>query len=294
MPHLRRVYLLPSQLEDDLVADLWQAGTLGAQSSAAPDGRLRLEAWFPLQTLPIQVRTGVELAAEEIVPDADWFVVWREQARPFAVGRTFFLDPREPGEEPAEVPPGRKLLRLPARAAFGTGSHESTALALELLEDADLRGCRVLDVGTGTGVLAFAALLRGARSVVGFDVDPAAPFHAWDNGGLNGFHPLLFAGRLAALRRQPLFDLALVNVVPEQILPEMPELVRLLRPEAEMILSGILGERGRQVLSRLESLGFAERQRREAGEWVAFRVGCAVRTSDAGDGAHSAPYSPCR
>ena len=273
MPHLRRVYLLPCQLEDDLVADLWQAGTLGAQSSALPDGRLRLEAWFPLQTPPVQVGTGVELAAEEIVPDADWFATWREQARPFPVGRTFFVDPREPGEEPAEVPPGRRLLRLPARAAFGTGSHESTALALELLEDAEVRGRRVLDVGTGTGVLAFAALLHGARFVVGFDVDPAAPFHARDNGGLNGLRPLLFAGRLAALRGFPLFDLAVVNVVPEEIFPELKDLVPLLRPGAEVILSGNLAERGGEVLDRLGGLGFIERDRRAAGDWIAFRVG---------------------
>ncbi|HEY7215792.1 MAG TPA: 50S ribosomal protein L11 methyltransferase, partial [Thermoanaerobaculia bacterium] len=203
-----------------MIANLWQAGTLGAQSSAALDGRLRLEAWFPLESPAAEVAAGVELAAEEIVPDADWFAAWREQARPFPVGRTFFVDPREPGEEPAVVPSDRELLRLPARAAFGTGSHESTALALELLEDTDLEGRRALDVGTGTGVLAFAALLRGARSVVGFDVDAAAPFHARDNSGLNGLRPLLFAGGLAALRQRPLFDLALVNVVPEEILPE--------------------------------------------------------------------------
>jgi ribosomal protein L11 methyltransferase len=272
MPHLRRLYLLPPDLEEPTVARLWMAGTLGVQSSTGTDGRLRLEAWFPLDAEPPETLPGVELESEETVPDADWFATWRERAVPFAVGRTLWLDPREP-EERVEAPEGRSLLRLPARAAFGTGSHESTSLALELLEDADLRGRRVLDVGTGTGVLAFAALLFGAASVTGYDVDPASPFHARDNSALNGLHPRLFAGRLAAIRQRPRFDLALVNVVPEQILPEMPGLVRLLRPGGEMILSGILAERGRQVLDRMRGLGFFEAGRREAGDWVAFRVG---------------------
>lgn len=277
MPHLRRFYLLPPDLEDLAVADLWEAGTLGVQSTTAADGRTRLEAWFPLDTGPVEMGPGIEEDGEETVPDSDWFAAWREKARPFPIGKTLFVDPREPDEEPAGVPEGlpegRRLLRLPARAAFGTGSHESTSLALELLEDADVKGRRVLDVGTGTGVLAFAALVFGARSVVGFDVDPASPFHARDNSGLNGLHPRLFAGRLAALRERPLFDLALVNVVPEQILPEMPDLTLLLRPGAELILSGILAERGRQVLDRMKGLGFSEQDRRTAGDWVAFRVG---------------------
>ncbi len=274
MPHLRRLYALPADLEDAAVARLWMAGTLGVQSSTGADGRLLLEAWFPLDAprAETEILPGVELESEETVPDADWFATWRERAVPFKVGRTLWLDPREP-EERAEAPEGRRLLRLPARAAFGTGSHESTSLALELLEDADLHGRRVLDVGTGTGVLAFAALLFGAASVTGYDVDPASPFHARDNSGLNGLHPRLFAGRLAAIRERPRFDLALVNVVPEQILPEMPDLVRRLRPGAGMILSGILAERGRQVLDRLGGLGFFETGRREAGDWVAFRVG---------------------
>jgi len=273
LPHLRRIYALPPDLEESAIAVLWMAGTLGVQSATAADGRLRLEAWFPLETEPIEMLPGVELEVEETVPDADWFATWRERAQPFPVGRTLYLDPREPEDASPEIPDGRRLLRLPARAAFGTGSHESTSLALELLEDADLQGRRVLDVGTGTGVLAFAALLFGARSVVGFDVDPASPFHARDNSALNGLHPRLFAGRLAALRERPRFDLALVNVVPEQILPEMPDLADLLLPDAEAILSGILAERGRQVLDRMRGLGFVERDRRAAGDWVAFRVG---------------------
>ncbi len=275
MPYRRLLFRLPPDLEDSLVAELWLAGTQGVQSLPCDDGRLRVEAYFPAgeDALGIEVPGGVELGADEVLPDADWFAGWRERARPFIVGRTLFVDPREPEEAPEEVPAGRTLLRLPARAAFGTGSHESTALALELLEDARVAGRRVLDVGTGTGVLAFAALLGGARSVVGFDVDPASAFHARDNSALNDLHPCLFAGRLGALRERPLFDLALVNVVPEQILPEMPELVRRLRPGGEAILSGILAERGRQVLDRMRGLGFVERDRRAAGDWVALRVG---------------------
>ncbi|HEY4564543.1 MAG TPA: 50S ribosomal protein L11 methyltransferase, partial [Thermoanaerobaculia bacterium] len=273
-PHLRRIYSLPPDLEESAVALLWMAGTLGVQSVTGPDGRLRLEAWFPVDVEPMEMPLpGVELETEEPVPDADWFATWRERARPFPVGRSLYLDPREPDETLEEAPRGRRLLRLPARAAFGTGSHESTALALELLEDAEVRGGRVLDVGTGTGVLAFAALALGAAAVTGFDLDPAAPVHARDNSALNGLYPHLFTGRLAAVRPRPLFDLALVNVVPEQILPEMPDLVRLLNPKGEAILSGILQERGRQVLDRMRGLGLAERDRREAGDWVAFRVG---------------------
>lgn len=276
MPHLRRIFLLPPALEDLFTADLWQEGTSGVLSAGEPDGRLRLEAWFdegsPAWEPGDWPARGVTLAAEERIEDQDWFATWRSQAQPFSIGRTFFLDPREPEEELPEVPEGRRLLRLPARAAFGTGSHESTSLALELLESLDLRGRRVLDVGTGTGVLAFAALLGGADLAVGYDLDPAAPFHARDNSRLNGLRPLLFAGRLAALRETPLFDLALVNVVPEQILPEMPGVTARLRSGGEAVLSGILRERGRQVLDRMRGLGFIEVDRREAGDWVAFRV----------------------
>jgi ribosomal protein L11 methyltransferase len=280
MPYLRCTWFVPPELEEVALADLWAAGTLGVQSvsgAGGTDGEVRLEAWFPEGSEPeLPERPGVRPGFQDTVPDLDWLAGWREQARPFPVGRTLFVDPREP-EEPAptppELPPGRRLLRLPARTAFGIGSHESTSLAVELLEDADLRGRRVLDVGTGTGILAFAALLLSAAEVVAFDADPASPFNARVNRHLNGLHPRLFAGTSSSIRDETPFDLVLINVIPEEIGPEMPDLVRRLRPGGEMILSGILEEKGNETLAGVRALGLVERDRRAAGEWVAFRVG---------------------
>jgi len=273
VPYLRRLFLVPPDFEDALAADLWQAGTLGVRSEDAAGGRVLLEAWFAPDAAPFAVDwPGAELTAEEPVPDIDWLAEYRERAQPFPVARTLFVDPREPDEPAVAAPTGRTLLRLPARAAFGTGSHESTSLAVELIETLDLAGRSVLDAGTGTGILAFTALLRGARSAVGYDVDPAAPFHARDNRRLNNLEPLLFAGRSDALRETARFDLALVNVVPEQILPEMPGLVRLLSLDGGLILSGILTDRGPEVLDCMRGLGYAEADRRAAGGWVAFHL----------------------
>ena len=274
MPYLRHVYLLPPDLEEIVLVDLWSAGTLGVQSSSGPDGEVRLEAWFPEGSEPdVPERPGVRLGLRDTIVDADWLAGYREKAVPFPVGAALFVDPREPEEETPEVPEGRRLLRLPARTAFGIGSHESTSLAVELLEAAGVRGKRVLDVGTGTGILAFASLILGAAEVVAFDIDPASPFNAMVNRRLNRLHPRLFVGTSAPLRPDALFDLERINVIPEEIGPEMPGLVRRLRPGGEAILSGILAERGAEVLDTVRALGLVERERREAAEWVAFRVG---------------------
>lgn len=274
MPYLRHIYLVPPDLEEIVLVDLWSAGTLGVQSSTGPDGSVRLEAWFPEGSEPeMPGYPGVRLEVRDTVADLDWLAGYREKALPFPVGSTLFVDPREPDEAAPEVPDGRRLLRLPARTAFGIGSHESTSLAVELLETAGVRGRRVLDVGTGTGILAFASLLLGAAEVVAFDIDPASPFNALVNRRLNGLHPRLFVGTSAAIHQEAPYDLELINVIPEEIGPEMPGLARRLRPGGEAILSGILAERGAEVLESVRALGLVERERREAGEWVAFRVG---------------------
>jgi ribosomal protein L11 methylase PrmA len=314
MSYLRRIYRLPAELEETLVADLWLAGTLGVATETETDGRVRLTAWFerpapPVEDLPAapaapkalesleppDFGAPIELLTEDEPPETDWMAEYRKRARPFRLGRWLVIDPREPEEDcspaaPGQVPPapvsaagrrgpawrGRRLLRLPARTAFGTGSHESTRLALELLEAAELSGRAVLDVGTGTGILAFAALAWGAARVVGFDADPVAAFQARANSRLNRLAPRLFAGRPAALApvlaAASRFDVAVVNVVPEQILPEIEHLLPALSPGASVILSGLLAERAGEVSARLTALGLAEIRRRQAGEWAALEL----------------------
>lgn len=282
-PMHRLIYDLPADREEDLVAALWELGTLGVQVLDGAPGRVRVEAYFE-EPLPggvegVDAATGAELAGREPVVEEDWLAPYRELARPVRVGERFLLDPREP-DGPVAVDAGRIALRIPARAAFGTGSHESTRLVLELLERVDLSGRRVLDVGCGTGVLSLAALRLGARRAVGFDVDPGAPFHARENRRLNDLGPAevpLFAGTLSALRTlhpDQRFDLALVNVIPEEILPELEGLVPLLAPGAEALFSGILVAFGERVAAELAACGFERFERREVGEWVAFRTSC--------------------
>jgi len=287
MPYLRRVYRLNAELEESLVADLWQAGTLGVSTESEPDGRLRLTAWFEPAAAP--PAAGIECCSEDELPDTDWMAEYRRRAVPFPLGRRLLIDPREPeeAETAAAVPAGRRLLRLPARTAFGIGSHESTFLALALLEEAEFAGRAVLDVGTGTGILAFAALAWGAARVVAFDADPVAVLQARANSRLNDLHPLLFAGRAAALGPRggagP-FDLVVVNVVPEEILPDLADLLPLLAPGGTLILSGLLAVRAAEVTARLaawglretgetgRALGAGDSGRRSRSEWTALRL----------------------
>lgn len=217
---------------------------------------------------------GWTLQATDEVPEQDWLAPWREQARPFAVADSFLVDPREPEAalaEPAE-PGSRILLRLPARRAFGVGSHETTRLILELLEAHPPRDARVLDVGTGTGVLGFAALALGARDVVAFDVDPAAVLQARANARRNGFEPRLFAGPASALGAPARFDLVLVNVIPDFVRADVPTLAARLAPDGSVLVSGLLTEQCSRVAEDWGAAGWFATHRRRAGEWSALHL----------------------
>ncbi len=297
-----RIWSLPADLEEVVSADLWEAGCLGCQvvdggegpllaggpldehAGRARGGRVVLAAVFPGDSagdpdpLTSWGGRGVEPLSTGEQTEEDWLAAWREGTRPFDLGRGFRVDPREPEVAVAEAEreasrtghvDDRLLLSLPARQAFGVGSHESTRLAVALMEDVPFPGLDVLDVGTGTGILAMAALHLGARFAVAFDLDPGAAFAARDNAHRNLFDLRLYAGEAAALKDGARFDWALVNVIPELILPTLPEIA--VRVDG-LVLSGILLERGGEVLATLHPLGFEQRARLEDGEWVAFRV----------------------
>lgn len=272
----------PAALEDDLVAALWRYGSTGSWAEPADHGaRIRLHAFFDSSTAPTadalvatigrpEVRaTGAAAPAEE----RDWIGEWNASAGPIEVGERFVVDPREPESAPEPFAlPGRRTLRLPARTAFGIGSHESTRLAVELLEKTDPTGKRVLDVGAGSGILSFAALALGAREVVALDLDPVAALLLPQMQRLNGMRFPAFAGTVAALAPTARFDLALVNVIPSEIEEDLATLTSLLEPGARAIFSGLLEEQRADALTRLANLGFQPLNESSCSSWIALTM----------------------
>jgi ribosomal protein L11 methyltransferase len=285
-PVLQRTYAVEPKASEEFAALLWRAGSLGSHQAAAVDGAEIHRAYFALGAAAPVLPPGVALVTEETVGPADWMAAWRAQAEPLAIGRRLLIDPREPGVAPAlsgrreaeDAPAShsrRILLRIPARSAFGTGGHESTRLVLELLERLPLAGARVLDVGTGAGLLTLAALALGAATAVGFDVDLVAPILARHNALLNrsaagAGRAHFFAGTAAALGDRARCDLLLVNVIPEEIRSDLRRLSELLRPGGAAVFSGILASESRAALVRLREHGFARVGTRRAGDWVAY------------------------
>jgi ribosomal protein L11 methyltransferase len=267
----------PEASEEILVARLWVLGCAGSWSRPGGPGRTRIEACFDGPTparselAELGAFAGVDFLGVAAAAERDWLAEWRAEVGPIELGARFLVDPREPGEADEPVDSGgRIVLRLPARTAFGVGSHESTRLAVELLEAVPVAGREVLDVGTGTGILAFAALALGARSAVALDLDPAAALLLPAAMTLNRRRFAAYVGGIDALASAARFELALVNVVPAEIESDLERLAAAVVPGGGAIFSGILIEQGAAALERLARAGFVERERRTAGEWIAF------------------------
>ncbi len=203
--------------------------------------------------------------------DQDWLLRYRLEVSPIAVGQRFWFDPHPAA--PTPPPPGRLHLFVEPRQAFGTGSHESTQLVLLLLEEMAVAGRRVLDVGTGSGILCLAATALGAASAVGFDIDLDAVIVARQTVAVQrqALPVLLFAGSVAALRGRRRFDLVLANLIPAQLEPLLPAIRRVMRDDATLIVSGLMVDQCQALAAELERFHLRVEETRELGEWAAFR-----------------------
>jgi ribosomal protein L11 methyltransferase len=284
-------YLLvavPPELGEQVTAVLFDCGCSGTSSYAGGEGEDRcsspmVSAWFPdsdsrdeaAQRLT-DLFGGLEPARRPAIESGtaaqvDWMARWREGQRPFAVGRRLLVIPGEDDPVPAEYA-GRMALRITPGLAFGTGHHESTRFCLEQLEAEAGAGVDFLDVGTGAGILALAAVLLGCRRVVGTDNDPQAIEVAAANiarHGLAGRIDLLVCGTPEAAGRRP-FGLVAANILGSTLIGMAPQLAGpLLAPGGRLLLAGILaGEEEQAVLRACGTCGLRCLRRVIDGEWA--------------------------
>ncbi|MGD9560482.1 MAG: 50S ribosomal protein L11 methyltransferase [Oscillospiraceae bacterium] len=223
----------------------------------------------PATAEQLAARLGAAGVAHQLalgaVRQQDWENAWKKHYHPLEIGRRLAVVPSWEA-----YPTARTVLKLDPGMAFGTGTHETTALCLEALDALVQGGERVLDVGCGSGILAVAALLLGAAQAHGIDIDPMAVRTAQENARLNAVDDRFFAeaGDLAATARGP-YQLITANIIADAIIRLAPGIPPLLAPTGVFIASGVIDSREAEVAQALAAQGLATEVRRKGG-WVAF------------------------
>lgn len=222
---------------------------------------------------------GIEYAVSYAeVEDSDWLNGWKKYYHPLSIGPITIV----PAWQTEDYVPkdGEKRLVIDPGLAFGTGSHETTACCIEALTECVTEGDRVLDVGCGSGILSIAALLCGASSAFGVDIDPAAARVARENAALNPFPGQFDAmagnildekdSMLNARLQGEKYDLVVANIVADVIIPLAARIRRYLKSGGYFITSGILSPRADEVRNALEKNGFFVCETKQKKEWVCF------------------------
>ncbi len=257
-PTLRVRIDAPPDEWDRLLGELDGLGTLGVEERDSSGTAPGLLAYFEQNLPPEAVRTladaarGVIVHDPEVLPDTDWEREWRRGLEPRQVAG-LWIRPSWCASR------GEPELVIDPEQAFGTGEHATTRLALGLLLESLCAGDSVLDFGTGSGILALAALRRGARRALGFDLDPVACRCAGRNAARNGQALALWCGSLDALAPGVRFELVVANELWSRAAPWLARLAA--HAERALVLSGFLESERPAVEGALDALGLEVAQR---------------------------------
>ena len=234
------------------------------------DGRAQLDRY---------TRGLEEEYAATPLADNDWAYSWQKYYKPLEIGTRLYVVPQWLREEP--VPRGRVPFYLNPGLTFGTGSHASTQLCLEGVEEHTVPGRDVLDLGCGSGILSIAALCLGAKSAIAVDIDPKAVGVAYENAALNGIGEDRYTVRagnvlsdrsLAAELARKRYHLVLANIVADVIIPLAPQVPGLLEEDGVFLCSGIIDTRTREVEEALKRAGLTVTKKREKNGWAALEA----------------------
>jgi len=209
----------------------------------------------------------------ETILDEDWNKAWKERFKPLPITAHLVIKPTWESYSPG---PDEKIIEMDPGMAFGTGHHASTKLALEFVEGlfhdkAAPPPKTVLDVGTGTGILAMAAALFGAQEVLAIDNDPEAVLVAEENILRNALTPTIKTDGIALEDLPRQFDLVIANIIHDTLIELAAGLAARLAPNGRLIMAGILvGPQTDNIRAAYNALGLKHLETRSEGEWSAL------------------------
>lgn len=258
---------------DDAAEEFVQSMLFLTKSTGSVTNVTGLSAYFDTaedRNAAMELLRGFELRAYERERE-DWLARYEQSLEPLLIGDSFIVAP-DARLIPEETT--RHKIVVPQEQAFGTGSHETTSLCIELLESLELTDRRGLDVGAGSGILALAMIRLGAAKAIAFDNDADAYGALRDNRARNGVDAArmpLFIGGVESLRGGR-FDVVTMNIIPEVILPLLGDVAA--HVGGTLILSGIIVDRAAEVVAACAARGLRLAEERKKNEWWAgsFRI----------------------
>lgn len=215
-----------------------------------------------LNRLSSEIKTEYKSDCEEY----DWTVEWKKFFKPLEVGEKFVI---VPSWEEYTADEDKIILEIDPGMAFGTGSHETTAICLELLEGIDLNDKEIADVGTGSGILAIACAKLGAKHILALDIDPLSIKTAKENVEVNNCVDKIEVMESDLLNTSnDNYDLIIANILPDVIINLIPDAYDKLNHGGLMLVSGIILEKKDLIITELKKHGFSIVEDLDMGEWT--------------------------
>ena len=265
-PYFQVSVVLPRAKVEIVSAELFELGCCGVVEEDLNDG-VRLTAYFEMAKNKAEIRQALVpyKCRFEPVPDTDWTLAWRSFFRPVYPSPRLAICP--PWDRVPD-PPGGFTIAIDPQMAFGTGHHETTRLALLGLERKITSEDRVLDVGTGSGILSIAAVKLGAAEVMAVDIEADAIENARANCILNGVDAQVVLMQCSVDGVSGIFDVVVANMISSILLPIIPELAKRLHPAGYAILGGILHREREAFCTALDRANLALDEMLKDGEWL--------------------------